>query len=101
MEKITQWSVEEKKYHANTARNVWAEKCWGKTERLHAGNCQHCELRKKNPNYSGWARIYVEAGIPVNKAQIPAFIDEINSDNEAYALALLRSVITYGLEIAG
>ena len=91
--------MENYKQLTRQALNLLAEPCWGKTERLHTGNCQHCELRKNNPNYSGWARIYVQAGKPIGKKQVKAFLKELESDNLAYREALKADIEHYGLTI--
>jgi hypothetical protein len=82
------------------ALRLLAEPCWGKTERFHARNCQHCELRKNNPNYSGWARIYVQARKVVRNKQAKAFLKELESDNLAYRNALKADIECFGLTIS-
>lgn len=81
------------------AEHILAEPCIGVKDRFHAGNCAHCEIRKDNPNYSGWARVYVQAGEPIRKAQAKAFLKELESDNKAYADALKNDIIHFGLTI--
>ena len=81
------------------ALRILAEPCFGKRERFHTGNCAHCELRKKVPNYSGWARIYVQAGETIRAEQVDAFITELNNENEAYRKELIDDIKNYGLTI--
>lgn len=99
MNNIESLTPEEAKHRQNTASNVWSEPCWGKTEPLHTGNCQHCELRKRVPNYAGWARIYVEVGEPIKKEQTDSFLAELESDNKLYVEALKESIKHFGLII--
>jgi hypothetical protein len=52
------------------------------------------------PNYAGWARVYVEAGEPIPRAWLAAFVDELNeSENERYREALRRDVATFGYRL--
>ena len=78
------------------------------TDDLVLDNCCACVLRGRNalsmaegggPNVSGWGRLYVEAGISIPKRWERTFLNEIASSNKAYALALRRSIITFGYPI--
>lgn len=54
-------------------------------------------VRREGPNYSGWARLYVEARRPIPAKWREAFRRELARDaNHAYADALARSVVTFG-----
>lgn len=61
------------------------------------GNCAINYKGTKSPNFAGWGRIYVEAGVPIPKRFARAFANELASDNDAYRTALLRSIATFGL----
>lgn len=90
------------------ALRMFAEPCFGRTDRYHGGNCQHCCLhgdglpntadgKGLEPNYSGWARIYVQAGRAIPRRFAAAFEAEKNSENTSYANALKEDVAYYGL----
>jgi hypothetical protein len=82
------------------ALSILGESCLGKNTRFHTGNCAHCEIRKDIPNYSGWARVYVQAGEPIRKAQAQAFLQELSRvDNIPYVEALKEDIIHFGLTI--
>ena len=93
-----------------TALKIFAEPCFGKTDKHHGGNCVHCCLRGEGlpntaddqgraPNYAGWARLYVQAErtIPARFAQ--AFAEELNSSNEAYRYALIYDIAHWGVSV--
>lgn len=85
------------------ALRLLSEPCIGKRDKCHSENCGPCELRSthrgQGPNYSGWARIYVQAGRTIPKIIAKAFIKELESDNKAYANALKADIAYYGLTI--
>ena len=92
------------------ALRMFAEPCYGVGDRMHAGNCQHCALRGvgkqgtadglgKEPNYAGWARIYVQAGRTIPARFAAAFEQAKHSDNTAYAQALAEDIEKYGVTI--
>jgi hypothetical protein len=92
------------------AERMLAEPCFGRTDRYHGGNCQHCCLRGDGlantadekglePNYSGWARIYVQAGRTIPARFAAAFEKEKQSDNKLYAEALADDIAHYGVTI--
>jgi hypothetical protein len=64
-------------------------------------NCGACALAmgdETGPNYSGWARIYVEAGKHVPKKWHTAFLLELHrTDNMPYVEALKKSIKTFGV----
>lgn len=79
---------------------------------LERANCGACVLNgygdKKlaneerlplQPNYAGWARIYVCAGKPIPTEYRKAFISELDSENRSYAEALRRDIEEFGLTI--
>lgn len=51
------------------------------------------------PNYAGWARIYVCAGETIPAKYRKAFISELDSENRPYADALRRDIEEFGLTI--
>jgi len=66
---------------------------------IDADNCSFCALVTggfDGPNYAGWARLYIEAGQRIPGKWRHAFVLELESDNKAYADALLRSIATFG-----
>lgn len=92
------------------AIKIFNEKCIGKTDRYHGGNCVYCCLRgigkpntadekEKEPNYSGWARLYVQAGKIIPEKFKEAFYNQLNSDNKLYAEALQEDIKKYGLKV--
>lgn len=79
---------------------------------LERSNCAACVLKgygdaklsreegcPVQPNHSGWARIYVCAGEKIPSKYRTAFIGELDSSNRAYAEALRRDIIQFGLII--
>ena len=92
------------------ALRMFAEPCYGVGDRMHAGNCQHCALRGVGkqgtadgkglePNYAGWARIYVQAGKTIPKRFQEAFekVRSYQVDNDAYSEALEEDIAKYGV----
>lgn len=72
---------------------------------LERSNCSACVLQgysdRKNgkpyaPNYAGWARVYVQAGIQIPVRYMEAFKQELKSKNTLYAKALREDIETYG-----
>jgi len=53
--------------------------------------------RPLRPNYAGWARTYVKAGIPIPGRYRAAFEEEQISTNESYAEGLARDIATFGV----
>lgn len=53
---------------------------------------------ESGPNYAGWARCYVQAGVPIPLHWRQAFEEQRNSDNKPYARALERDIATFGLK---
>lgn len=99
-----------KKEERAIALRMFAEPCTGKSDRFHAGNCPHCALRGEGrqgtvdgkglePNYAGWARLYVQAERTIPARFSAAFAKEMRSDNTAYAEALADDIATYGVTI--
>jgi hypothetical protein len=63
-------------------------------------NCSGCALRtggEEGPNYAGWARVYIEAGVRIPRKWKAAFLRELRSPNLAYAEALLESIGEFGM----
>ncbi len=82
-------------------------------ENLCRANCGACVLggyhdldddehdRRDGPNYSGWARIYVEAGRTIPRKWKAAFLRELDrTDNALYLAALVRDIQTWGITFA-
>lgn len=78
----------------------------GRTEERE--NCGACVLNgygeKKNgepiaPNYSGWARIYVQAGKTIPAKYWNGFQKELSSANKLYVKALMEDCKHYGLKL--
>lgn len=110
------WSTNERRQFHVTARQVFDNpdvhprlcRSWKPWERA---SCSGCVLRgyhvrdgkgsfrrdEGGPDYAGWARIYVEAGIPIPLIWKAAFARERASDNRRYAEALERSIVTFGV----
>lgn len=67
-------------------------------------NCSACVLsaplkarRWRSPNYAGWMRVYVEAGVRVPADRI---IRELRrTDNLAYVAALKRDLVTFSIGV--
>lgn len=77
-------------------------------ERESCGTCALLGWRPPNdnewptgrPNYGGWARVYVQAGEPIPRAWLPAFVDELNdAESASYRECLRRDVATWGFRL--
>jgi hypothetical protein len=100
MKTYTEKELKDFKQSQLQADAILAEACIGSKDRFHAGNCAHCEIRKTVPNYSGWARIYVQAGKKISKKQAPEFLKELErTDNMPYVKALKEDIEFFGLVI--
>lgn len=82
--------------------------CQNSLTKLARENCGACVLNgygdKVNgepiaPNYSGWARIYVQACKQIPRKYAEAFLKELQSDNFLYREALAKDIINYGVII--
>lgn len=106
------WTDDERRRHADTARNVMRHERWHDTGRVPAdyadtypdgwpadefadirSSCGGCALRGHGahdddgwapfgPNYAGWARIYVESGTPVPDVWRDAFLSELDDTDD-------------------
>jgi hypothetical protein len=107
---ISTWTPKEALYHATCATGCIAKHDHpaGEQDALVLDNCGACALegrkvgddhepRVEGPNYSGWARMYVEAKRPIPLMWRGAFARELASDNQAYADALRKSIMTFGV----
>lgn len=99
-EQIIPWTPEEAKHHHNTAVQCFRHD-YDHGITPDPDNCGGCAIRglgteDGKPNYCGWARCYVEAGISMPLAWKADFEAELNSGNAPYALALKRSIATFG-----
>lgn len=54
-------------------------------------------VKRDGPYYSGWARVYVEARMPIPEKWKDAFERERNSDNKLYAAALEEAIKYFGI----
>ncbi len=93
------WPADEARRHQATARRMFSEGHSYPHRGVDADNCGYCALTHggaEGPNYSGWARLYIEAQRPMPKKWHGAFERELASDNTAYADALRRSIATFG-----
>ena len=104
--------------NARTAHRELAEH-WGHSNRVDERlECTACTLqgylpsgkafadlrartRQHGPNYSGWARVYVQAKATIPHKWLNAFKHELDRiDNPRYATALKRDISVFGLRIA-
>lgn len=115
---IAPWSPDEAKQHAASAREamrgdrehrIGHPGDTGDALRIVRENCSACVLAgygeddddgPLSPNYGAWARIYVESGTPIPARYRAAFEAELHDENAAYAVALARSVLTFGVTFA-
>ncbi len=49
------------------------------------------------PNHAGWARIFVQAGVPIPAAYREAFEDARVSENTLFAAGLAQDIATFGV----
>lgn len=93
---------------------------WSVDARMSCGGCalhgwynpadpEQSEWIETGPNYSGWHRVYIEAGRPIPRMLADGrpvrwstdFLDALDldqSDNHRYSKALARSVVTFGVD---
>lgn len=94
----TKWTEKEASHFRATARSCFHHSY--NHDEPDPDNCSGCALRdtssEDGPNYAGWGRIYVEAGYPIPTIWREAFNRELNSKNELYKAALLKSLLTFG-----
>lgn len=95
------------------ALNIFATQCFGRNDKFHKGNCVHCCLRGESrtdtadekglePNYAGWARLYVQAGREIPACFANAFLNELERiDGPSYVKALKEDISYHGLTIIG
>lgn len=98
-ESVKPWDAKEKAHYHNTAAGCFQHSY--KHTKPDPDNCCSCALitgkdDEDGPNVAGWARIYVEAGVPIPATWKAAFSRELNSTNSLYAAALARSIATFG-----
>jgi hypothetical protein len=91
------------------ALRMFAIPCIGRNQLGHNGNCEHCALRGnynqtadnlgKEPNYDGWARLYVQAGRTIPKKFAEAFekVRSYDVGNDLYSKALEEDIAKYGV----
>ena len=102
--------TKEKEQERAMALRMFAEPCFGRNDRYHGGNCQHCCLRGDGlantadekglePNYAGWARLYVQAGRTIPKRFQAAFekVRSYQVENDAYSKALEEDIDEFGV----
>jgi hypothetical protein len=65
------------------------------TDSLVSENCGACVLAGRNPNYAGWARVFVEGRRAIDLGALRSHL--FRKDNPAYSMALLRSCLTFGV----
>ncbi len=59
-------------------------------------NCAACALQMyPEPNYSGWLRVYIQAGIRTNTRAALREIERAKKENPNYYLAILRDIRTW------
>lgn len=96
---IERWPAKDARHHQSTAKRLFWEGHSYAHEGVDADNCSFCALTtgdEDGPNYAGWARLYIEAQRPMPSKWKAAFQRELDSNNRAYALALRRSIATFG-----
>jgi hypothetical protein len=93
------WTAPEARQHKATAQRLLGEGHSYRHTGVDTDNCGFCALTHgglDGPNYAGWARIYIEAGKAMPEKWRGAFERELASDNHHYAVALRRSIATFG-----
>ena len=101
--KIQPWNATEAAHYRATARQCF-QHSYDHGSTPDPDNCGGCAIRglgteDGKPNYAGWARCYVESGQPIPKGWKADFNAELRSENTAYAMALKRSIETFGMPI--
>lgn len=108
------WTDNDARNMRAIARQLFKHGDWRHESDLERESCSACVLGgflsasaiadgakpEDGPNYAGWARVYVEAGVPVPEKWRAAFEAQRQSDNRAYAAALEASIETFGVKFA-
>lgn len=96
-----EWSAEEQRKIQSQAVQMFSEShypgCKGDPD-----NCGACAIRMehpeyKSPNYSGFARLYVEARRTMKASWLCQELAD--NDNEAYKRCLIKSINTFGVSL--
>lgn len=115
----TPWSPDELKQGGNSravARQLMSRHDHGPLDRMRASeremmrdNCGACALARagkdttdpnQRPNYSGWLRVYIQAGEAVPQAWLEAEMVESAKENPAYYNAIMRDIATHSIHRA-
>jgi hypothetical protein len=95
------WTFEESNRLERSARREYFEHSYQHGRRRDPDNCAACALQAgtgKNwdgPNYAGWLRVYIEAGIRPNAKAALKEIERARTENPRYFDAILRDIRTY------
>ncbi len=81
--------------HAFPADELTRENCGACMLKEGLTQLIHQRKHAERPNYAGWARAYVQAGVYVPWSALVREI--VGNDNAAYVDALKRDIVTYGL----
>lgn len=99
------WDADKAQEQRRTAVRLFADHGHdGYWDRLTRENCGACALQgydadHDGPNYASWERTYVQAGYYVRPEWAGAFVRTLTTpdQNEAYRVALMRDLATYGV----
>jgi hypothetical protein len=84
---------------AQLSRTAWREyfvHSYAHGARRDPDNCQACALQMRPiPNYSGWLRLFIQAGIRAPRRVMLQEAERAQKENAAYFSALLRDIATF------
>lgn len=94
------WTLDEANRLTRTARREYFEHSYAHGRRRDPDNCAACALQAgtgkgwEGPNYAGWLRVYIEAGIRPNTKAALKEIERARTENPRYFDAILRDIHT-------
>ena len=95
-EKMRPWTPEETNTFTRTARREYLDHSYAHGRRRDPDNCAACALQVlPEPNYAGWLRVYIQAGIKPNTKAAFKEIERARTKNPQYFEAILRDIATY------
>ena len=90
------WTDKEAAGFRQTAIREYYRHSYQHGARRDPDNCAACALQMRpEPNYAGWLRVYIQAGVRPNTRAALKEIERAQSENERYYQAILRDIRTY------
>ncbi len=82
--------------YSQTAQREYFKHSYQHGRRRDPDNCAACALQMlPEPNYAGWLRVYIQAGMRPNTKAALKEIERARTENPRYFDAILRDIRTY------